>query len=106
MRPEAVSKDPPAACEQVSAGGRSAFYAPSAVKSPTRTQPSGSSCGRGLRRLRRARGVDADPCLAGPHDRLGARGRADLPEDVRDVIAHRLLADTQPLGDVTVAEPA
>src|SRR6185503_15999772 len=68
--------------------------------------PSGSPCGRGLRRLRRAGGVDSDPRLARPHDRLGARGRADLPEDVRDVIAHRLLADAEPLGYPAVAEAA
>src|SRR4030095_9237961 len=51
-------------------------------------------------------GINAQPRLARAHDRLGARGRADLPEDVRDVIAHGLLADAEPVGDLTVVEAA
>ena len=43
--------------------------------------------------------------VAGEDNRLGARPHAELVEDVRGVVADRLLADAQPLGDVIVAQP-
>src|SRR5919202_1803607 len=42
---------------------------------------------------------------AGPDDGLGAVGDLQLGEDVRDVVAHRLVAEEQPLGDRRVAQP-
>src|SRR5215213_5911620 len=50
--------------------------------------------------------LHAESRVAGAHDRLGPRRRAELPEDVRHMVADRLVADAQPLGDVAVGEPA
>src|SRR5204863_7759272 len=40
--------------------------------------------------------------FAGTHDRLGSIGDAELVEDVRDVVADRLVADAEPGPDLGV----
>src|SRR5450432_2591175 len=44
--------------------------------------------------------------LAGSHDGLGTRLDADLPEDRRDVVTHRLLDQIEVRGDLRVVEPS
>src|SRR5580765_5722496 len=46
----------------------------------------------------------AEPALAGTHDRLRAILHADLVEDVRDVVAHRLLGELEPRRDLRVIQ--
>src|SRR5438874_11529562 len=45
-----------------------------------------------------------EPAVAGEDDGLGPRPHADLVEHLRDVIAHGLAADGEPIADLRVAE--
>src|SRR5918994_874102 len=54
----------------------------------------------------RATASAPEPAIPREHDRLCAGPYAELVEDVRGVIAHRLLADIQALRDIRIAEPA
>src|SRR5690606_17884606 len=66
----------------------------------SRSEPSGERNGPDLRLTRRR---FAEAGFAGYHDRLGAVGDVELHEDVRDVVADRLLAEVQRPGDLRVA---
>src|SRR5262245_10222802 len=55
---------------------------------------------------RRAAPLSAtEAAVASQHDGLGPCPYAQLVEQVRDVVAHGLLADRQPLADLRVAQP-
>ena len=48
--------------------------------------------------------LSCEPVVVREDNRLGARPHAQLVEDVRDVVANRLVADRQSFGNLRVAE--
>src|SRR5688572_13460443 len=46
-----------------------------------------------------------EPAIAGEHDRLRARPDPELVEEMREVVAYRLLADAETFRDFGVAQP-
>ena len=78
---------------------------PFEVLGPDEVREEVAALGRRLL-TRRCSLVSTETVTASEHDRLRPVGRADLGEDVGDVVAHRLRVDDEPAGDGVVVEPA
>src|SRR5687768_5792042 len=67
-----------------------------------RLRPRSRDCGKNCPGLA---GLLSQAAVAREHDRLGAALDLDLVEDMRDVVAHRLLGQRKARGDLRVVEP-